>query len=110
MRIRKRDARVEDFSSSKLIKAISKCFDEVHNTNQALVYEIANSVQSKISDNTAVETIQDLVERELVSRGMYDEAKVKEQPTQTARSILAIADTFSPEILEEACNRGLRQL
>ena len=75
MRIRKRDARVEDFSSSKLIKAISKCFDEVHNTNQALVYEIANSVQSKISDNTAVETIQDLVEQELVKRGMYDEAK-----------------------------------
>ena len=75
MRIKKRDARVEDFSSSKLIKAISKCFEEVHNTNQALVYEIANSVQNKISDNTAVETIQDLVERELVSRGMYDEAK-----------------------------------
>lgn len=75
MRIKKRDARVEDFSSSKLIKAISKCFDEVHNTNQALVYEIANSVQNKISDNTAVETIQDLVEREMVSRGMYDEAK-----------------------------------
>ena len=75
MRIRKRDARVEDFSSSKLIKAISKCFEEVHNTNQALVYEIANSVQNKISDNTAVERIQDLVERELVSRGMYDEAK-----------------------------------
>lgn len=44
-----------------------------------------------------------------VIRRMYDEAKVKEQPTQTARSILAIADTFSPEILEEACNRGLRQ-
>lgn len=75
MRIKKRDARVEDFSSSKLIKAISKCFEEVHNTNQALVYEIANSVQNKISDNTAVETIQDLVERELVCRGMYDEAK-----------------------------------
>ena len=75
MRIRKRDARVEDFSSSKLIKAISKCFDEVHNTNQALVYEIANSVQSKISDNAGVETIQDLVEQELVKRGMYDEAK-----------------------------------
>lgn len=75
MRIKKRDARVEDFSSSKLIKAISKCFDEVHNTNQALVYEIANSVQNKISDNTGVETIQDLVEREMVSRGMYDEAK-----------------------------------
>ena len=75
MRIKKRDARVEDFSSSILIKAISKCFAEVHNTNQALVYEIANSVQSKISDNTAVETIQDLVEQELVKRGMYDEAK-----------------------------------
>lgn len=44
-----------------------------------------------------------------VIRRMYDEAKVKEQPTQTARIILAIADTFSPEILEEACNRGLRQ-
>ena len=75
MRIKKRDARVEDFSSSKLIKAISKCFAEVHNTNQALVYEIANSVQSKISNNSGVETIQDLVEQELVKRGMYDEAK-----------------------------------
>ena len=75
MRIKKRDARVEEFSSSKLIKAISKCFAEVHNTNQALVYEIANSVQSKISDNSGVETIQDLVEQELVKRGMYDEAK-----------------------------------
>ena len=75
MRIKKRDARVEEFSSSKLIKAISKCFDEVHNTNQALVYEIANSVQNKISDNSGVETIQDLVEQELVKRGMYDEAK-----------------------------------
>ena len=75
MRIKKRDARVEDFSSSKLIKAISKCFDEVHNTNQALIYEIVNSVQSKIKENSTVEFIQDLVEQELVKRDMYDEAK-----------------------------------
>lgn len=40
---------------------------------------------------------------------MYDDAKVKEQPTQTAKAILSIADTFSPDILEEACRRGLRQ-
>ncbi len=44
-----------------------------------------------------------------VIRRMYEDAKVKEQPTQTAKSIIAIADAFSDDILEEACNRGLRQ-
>lgn len=44
-----------------------------------------------------------------VIRRMYEDAKVKEQPTQTAKAIIAIADTFSDEILEEACSRGLKQ-
>ena len=44
-----------------------------------------------------------------VIRRMYDDAKVREQPTQIAKSILAIADTFSADILEEACARGLKQ-
>ena len=45
----------------------------------------------------------------LVIRRMYDEAKVKDQPTQTVLAILAIADTFTPEILEEACKSSLKQ-
>lgn len=42
-------------------------------------------------------------------RRMLDEAKVKEQPLQTARAILSIADTYTPEILEKACDKALRQ-
>ena len=75
MIIKKRDGRLEAYSNNKLVKAISKCFDEVHNTNQALIYEIVNAVQNKIEDNSTVEHIQDLVEQELVKRDMYDEAK-----------------------------------
>lgn len=44
-----------------------------------------------------------------VIRRMFDEAKVKEQPMQTAGVILSIADIYSPEILEKACDKALRQ-
>ena len=44
-----------------------------------------------------------------VIRRMFDEAKVKEQPLQTAKSILSIADMYSPDILEDACRLSLRQ-
>ena len=44
-----------------------------------------------------------------VIRRMFDEAKVKEQPMQTARAILSIADIYTPEVLEKACDKALRQ-
>ena len=44
-----------------------------------------------------------------VIRRMFDEAKVEEQPMQTAKAILSIADIYSPEILEKACDKALRQ-
>lgn len=44
-----------------------------------------------------------------VIRRMFDEAKVKEQPLQTARAILSIADIYSPETLEKACDKALKQ-
>ena len=44
-----------------------------------------------------------------VIRRMFDEAKVKEQPMQTAGAILSIADIYSPQILEKACYKALRQ-
>ena len=44
-----------------------------------------------------------------VIRRMFDEAKVEEQPMQTAKAILSIADIYSPEILEKACDRALRK-
>ncbi len=44
-----------------------------------------------------------------VIRRMFDEAKIKEQSLQTARALLSIADIYSPEILEKACNKALRQ-
>ena len=42
-----------------------------------------------------------------VIRRMFDEAKVEEQPVQTAKAILSIADIYSPEILEKACDKAL---
>jgi transposase len=40
---------------------------------------------------------------------MFDEAKVKEQPLHSARSILSIADNYSAETLEKACEKALKQ-
>lgn len=44
-----------------------------------------------------------------VIRRMFDEAKAEEQPMQTAGAILSIADIYSPQILEKACDKALRQ-
>lgn len=44
-----------------------------------------------------------------VVRRMFDEAKVEEQSLQTVKSILAIADIYTPEILDKACKLSLKQ-
>lgn len=44
-----------------------------------------------------------------VIRRLFDETKVEEQSLQTVKSILAIADLYTPEILEKACRLSLRQ-
>lgn len=44
-----------------------------------------------------------------VIRRMFDEAKIMHQAVQTVKSILMIADQFSPEILEKACEKSLQQ-
>ena len=41
-----------------------------------------------------------------VIRRMFDEAKVEEHPMQTVKAILSIADIYSPEILEKACDKA----
>ncbi len=45
---------------------------------------------------------------ELVRR-MFDESKIVHQPVQTVKSILSIADQFTPKILEEACKKAMNQ-
>lgn len=44
-----------------------------------------------------------------VVRRMFEEVKVEEQSLQTVKSILAIAELFSCEILEQACKLSLKQ-
>lgn len=44
-----------------------------------------------------------------VIRRMFAEAKVEEQPLQTTISIVALGTTFSPEILEKACELSLKE-
>lgn len=45
---------------------------------------------------------------ELVRR-MFEEAKIENQPVQTVKTILALGDQFTPEILEESCKRSLQK-
>ena len=44
-----------------------------------------------------------------VVRRMFDESKVENQQTHTVKAILSIADEFSPEILESACEKALKR-
>ena len=44
-----------------------------------------------------------------VVRRMFDEAKIKEQVSQNVQAILGIAEQFSTEILEKACDKSLKK-
>lgn len=44
-----------------------------------------------------------------VIRRIFDESKIKEQSSQTVQAILGIAQQFSDEILEKACDKSLRR-
>ncbi len=44
-----------------------------------------------------------------VTRRMFGEAKAEGQPMQTARAMLPIADIYTPEALEKACDKAPRQ-
>lgn len=76
--VQKRDLRLESFSLDKIINALSKCFKETNNYDTSLIQEIAFTVRENIKTQNnvvSVESIQDMIERELVSRQMYNEAK-----------------------------------
>ena len=45
---------------------------------------------------------------ELVRR-MFDESKIVHQPVQTVKTILSIADQFTQEILDKACEKAMKQ-
>lgn len=45
---------------------------------------------------------------ELVRR-IFDESKIVHQPMQTVKSILSIADQFTPKILDKACEKAMKQ-
>ena len=67
-------------------------------------------LQKGISSEELLDAARDIGPKTFeVIRRMYDEAKVREQPTQTAKAILAIADSFSAGVLEEACRVSLGQ-
>ncbi len=89
--------------------------------HQILPGHMTNAMQTEqahlpfpLRKNLSVDALRDRV-RETgpktfeVIRRMFDEAKVKEQPLQTAGAILSIADIYTPEVLEKACDKALRQ-
>lgn len=64
--------------------------------------DITPDMLRDLAQNTGPNTFE-LIER------MFDESKVEEQSLQNVKSILAIADLYTSEILEKACELSLKQ-
>jgi ribonucleoside-triphosphate reductase len=80
-KIRKRDGRIVDFDSSKIVEAIWKAAEAVRGRDRRRAKELADQVVNllekslKTDEITTVEQVQDLVEKVLVENGHYRTAK-----------------------------------
>lgn len=76
--ITKRDGRVESYDGAKIIAAMRAAFEEVGQpADEAVLGGLLSRVEASMADHgvTAVEGIQDLVERALMEGGHFDAAK-----------------------------------
>lgn len=73
----KRDGTLEDFNEEKIFKALRKAFLSTNVTfKEEEVRNIEKDIVSIIKDDTtSVEEVQDLVEKQLMSKGYYDVAR-----------------------------------
>ena len=79
MKVEKRDGRIVDFNSNKILCALKRCFDEVGQDSESIIEELSSKISNEIlkstKDISTVEEIQDIVENNLIEHNLKKEAK-----------------------------------
>lgn len=121
--VTKRDSRIVKFNSTKIREAINKANRDVEDLSLCItedgIEEIIDVVVKSACENNnsiTVEQIQDIIEKELVKRGLYDLAKayilyrykheVKRVSNTTDESILSLIRNENKELAEENSNKN----
>lgn len=116
MKIKKRDGSEENYTQQKIISAITKSFISVNSLgHQRDIEQMALEIEAFVlehDDKRDVESIQDIVEKTLMSHGFYDEAKsyilFRWQRNEQRKYIKNIAFNIGDNSIEEVLN-GIRQ-
>ncbi|WP_347562655.1 anaerobic ribonucleoside-triphosphate reductase [Clostridium sp. HBUAS56010] len=119
MKVQKRDGRIAEYDREKIIKAIQKANAEVELSEQAgetMIHAILDFVEDHAGDITNVETIQDMIESELVRRNKYTLSKkyiiyryqraLLRKANTTDESILKLIKNENKELAEENSNKN----
>lgn len=121
--VTKRDSRIVKFNSVKIRDAINKANRDVEDLSSCItedgIEEIIDVVVKNAGENDnsiSVEQIQDIIEKELVARGLYSLAKayilyrykheVKRVSNTTDASILSLIRNENKELAEENSNKN----
>ena len=126
MQVIKRDGRKVDFDINKIVEAVRKAYAEVYPdtpyerykcVSSDIAIEVTNQITDTDNDNISIETIQDMVEKELM---WVDKAVAKAYITYRYRrelarrshttddEILSIIDYTNEEVKEENSNKNPR--
>lgn len=109
MDIIKRNGTTEAYDKNKIIQALRKCFKGTHNTcNDKCLDALAHEVELFVHADEAnrnVESIQDEVERQLMLRGYFNEAKsyilYRKQRTENREILRKMAELAKDDSLFE---------
>lgn len=120
MKVQKRDGRYVDFCADKIVQAILKANGDVNDTEKAdgaLIEQTVDYVKQHMTDDVLpVETIQDLIEENLVAHNKYALAKkyiiyryqraLLRKSNTTDESILKLIRNENKELAEENSNKN----
>ena len=119
MQIQKRDGRIAPYEAEKIIQAIQKANDGVEAADKAsdeLIQEIVAIVEKQYVDPMPVETIQDIIEENLVAANKYTLAKkyiiyryqrmLLRKSNTTDEAILKLLRNENKELAEENSNKN----
>lgn len=120
MKVQKRDGRVTEYDKAKIVRAIKKANAEVPDNEKVENNSIENIVKyiEKYAENKVlnVETIQDMIESELVRQDKYTLAKkyiiyryqraLLRKANTTDESILKLIKNENKELAEENSNKN----
>ena len=119
MKVQKRDGRIVEFSADKIEDAIRKANADVapqETADEALIAQTVEYVLQHEAEVLAVETIQDLIEENLVRHNKYQLAKkyiiyryqraLLRKDNTTDESILKLISNQNKELAEENSNKN----